>query len=81
MQQADILIVDDQEDIRSLIEGILEDEGYKTRSAKDSQTAQKMIAEREPDLIVLDIWLETAIWMVWSCSRNSSNPIPGCRSS
>ena len=60
MQQADILIVDDQEDIRSLIEGILQDEGYKTRSAKDSQTAQKMIAVREPDLIVLDIWLENS---------------------
>ncbi|HYD19556.1 MAG TPA: sigma-54 dependent transcriptional regulator [Patescibacteria group bacterium] len=60
MQQADILIVDDQEDIRSLIEGILEDEGYKTRSAKDSQTAQKMIAEKEPDLLVLDIWLENS---------------------
>ncbi len=55
-----ILIVDDQEDIRSLIEGILQDEGFKTRSAKDSQTAQKLIAEKEPDLLVLDIWLENS---------------------
>src|SRR5690606_9272791 len=55
---ADILIVDDQEDIRMLIQGILEDEGYATREAADSQTAEKLIAEKEPDLVVLDIWLE-----------------------
>ncbi|MDE1152148.1 MAG: sigma-54 dependent transcriptional regulator [Micavibrio sp.] len=60
MQQPDILIVDDQDDIRSLIEGILQDEGFKTRSGKDSQTAQKLIAEKEPDLLVLDIWLENS---------------------
>ncbi len=67
MQQTDnslslpnILIVDDQDDIRSLIEGILQDEGFKTRAAKDSQTAQKLIAEKEPDLLVLDIWLENS---------------------
>jgi two-component system nitrogen regulation response regulator NtrX len=59
-QHADILIVDDQDDIRSLIEGILQDEGFKTRSAKDSQTAMKMIAEKEPQLLVLDIWLENS---------------------
>ncbi len=58
--QADILIVDDQDDIRALIEGILEDEGFKPRAAKDSQTAMKMIAEREPELLVLDIWLENS---------------------
>jgi two-component system, NtrC family, nitrogen regulation response regulator NtrX len=58
--QADILIVDDQDDIRMLIEGILEDEGFSTRAAKDSQTAMKLIAEREPQLLVLDIWLENS---------------------
>ncbi|TAL37729.1 MAG: sigma-54-dependent Fis family transcriptional regulator [Alphaproteobacteria bacterium] len=58
--QADILIVDDQDDIRMLIEGILEDEGFSTRAAKDSQTAMKLIAEREPELLVLDIWLENS---------------------
>lgn len=60
MQQADILIVDDQDDIRALIEGILEDEGYQTRAAKDSQTAEKLISEKSPDLLVLDIWLENS---------------------
>lgn len=58
--KADILIVDDQDDIRMLIEGILQDEGLTTRSARDSQTALKLIAEKTPDLIVLDIWLENS---------------------
>lgn len=57
-KKTDILIVDDQDDIRMLIEGILGDEGYSTREAKDSQTALRLIAERVPDMIVLDIWLE-----------------------
>lgn len=59
-QQSDILIVDDQEDIRLLIQGILEDEGYATRTAHDSQTAEKRIAEKQPDLVILDIWLENS---------------------
>jgi len=59
-QQSDILIVDDQEDIRLLIQGILEDEGYVTRTAHDSQTAEKLIAEKAPDLVILDIWLENS---------------------
>lgn len=57
---ANILIVDDQEDIRSLIQGILEDEGYTTCVAKDAQTAVKIIAEQEPDMVMLDIWLENS---------------------
>src|SRR5689334_19544705 len=58
--KADILIVDDQEDIRLVITGILEDEGFATRSAKDSQTAVKLINEKQPDLLILDIWLENS---------------------
>jgi two-component system nitrogen regulation response regulator NtrX len=58
--KADILIVDDQDDIRMLIEGILGDEGFATRAAQDSRTALKLIAEKEPDLLVLDIWLENS---------------------
>lgn len=57
---SDILVVDDQEDIRQLIQGILEDEGYPTRTAANSQTAEKMIAEKQPDLVILDIWLENS---------------------
>jgi len=55
---ANILIVDDQEDIRSLVEGILEDEGYRTCQAESSQAAEAIIASQEVDMIVLDIWLE-----------------------
>lgn len=57
---SDILIIDDQDDIRSLIGGILNDEGYATREAKDSQTALAMIADKAPELVVLDIWLENS---------------------
>ena len=55
---ADILIVDDEADIRELIGGILEDEGYETRLASDSDSAMREIEERRPSLIVLDIWLQ-----------------------
>ncbi|MCF8474520.1 MAG: sigma-54 dependent transcriptional regulator [Emcibacter sp.] len=53
----DILIVDDEADIRDLISGILNDEGYETRVAKDSDEALLEIESRRPSLIILDIWL------------------------
>lgn len=55
---ADILIIDDEADIRALIQGILEDEGYGTRQAGNSKHAYEKLSERVPDLIVLDIWLQ-----------------------
>lgn len=54
---SDILIVDDEADIRELIAGILEDDGYNTRTAGDSDAALAAIADRRPSLIILDIWL------------------------
>ncbi|WP_395685558.1 sigma-54-dependent transcriptional regulator [Aestuariivirga sp.] len=54
---ADILIIDDEADIRELISGILEDEGYETRLAHNSDSALSEIAQRRPSLIILDIWL------------------------
>ena len=57
---ADILIVDDQEDIRALIGGILGDEGYRHRGAADSGAALTSMAEKAPDLVILDIWLENS---------------------
>jgi two-component system nitrogen regulation response regulator NtrX len=54
----DILIVDDETDIRELISDILTDEHYQTRTAKDSDSALKAIAERVPSLLILDIWLQ-----------------------
>lgn len=53
-----ILIVDDEDDIRALIKGILEDEGYDTREANNAQKALASVAENAPDLMILDIWLQ-----------------------
>jgi two-component system nitrogen regulation response regulator NtrX len=55
---SDILIVDDETDIRELISGLLEDEGHGTRLAKDSTEALSAVEERRPSLIILDIWLQ-----------------------
>jgi two-component system nitrogen regulation response regulator NtrX len=55
---ADILIVDDEADIRELIAGILQDEGYETRLAHNSDAAIAVMADRRPSLVVLDIWLQ-----------------------
>lgn len=55
---ADILIVDDEEDIRMLIADILTDEGFECRTAGESATAFEAIEERRPNLLILDIWLE-----------------------
>ena len=54
----DILIVDDESDIRLLMAGILGDEGYETREAADSTSALEAIRGRRPSLVVLDIWLQ-----------------------
>jgi two-component system nitrogen regulation response regulator NtrX len=54
----DILIVDDEADIRDLVAGILDDEGFSTRTARDSDSALAEIANRRPHLVFLDIWLQ-----------------------
>jgi two-component system nitrogen regulation response regulator NtrX len=54
----DILIVDDEADIRALIAGILEDEGYSTREAGNSDAAIEAVRARRPSLIIQDIWLQ-----------------------
>ncbi|GAA4258199.1 response regulator [Azospirillum formosense] len=54
----DILIVDDEADIRMLIAGILNDEGMKTREAADADQAFAQVSARRPSLVVLDIWLQ-----------------------
>ena len=54
----DILIVDDEADIRDLVAGILDDEGFTTRTARDSDSALAEIANRRPQLVFLDIWLQ-----------------------
>ena len=54
----DILIIDDEDDIRDLIAGILEDEGYEARQAHDADSALNEIAKRRPSLVFLDIWMQ-----------------------
>ena len=54
----DILIIDDEDDIRDLIAGILEDEGYETRQAHDADSGLNEIARRRPSLVFLDIWMQ-----------------------
>ena len=54
----DILVVDDEADIRELVAGVLEDEGYEARSAACSDTALAALSERRPSLVLLDVWLQ-----------------------
>jgi two-component system, NtrC family, nitrogen regulation response regulator NtrX len=54
----DIIVVDDEADIRTLMCGILADEGYETRQAGNSAEALAAIRSRQPSLVVLDIWLQ-----------------------
>ena len=53
----DILVVDDERDIRDLVSGVLSDEGYECRSAGDSSSALQMFDERRPSVVLLDVWL------------------------
>lgn len=55
---ADILVIDDEADITSLISDILSDETYQVRIANNSDTALKALADRVPSAIILDIWLQ-----------------------
>jgi two-component system nitrogen regulation response regulator NtrX len=54
----EVLVVDDEADIRELVSGVLEDEGYSVRTAGDSTTALNVIEERRPSMVLLDVWLQ-----------------------
>jgi len=54
---ADVLVVDDEADIRELVAGILSDDGYAVRTATDSESALAAIRARRPALLILDIWM------------------------
>jgi two-component system nitrogen regulation response regulator NtrX len=55
---SDILIVDDEADIRDLVAGILEDDGHQVRTARDADEALDGVRKRKPSLVVLDVWLQ-----------------------
>ena len=54
----EVLVVDDEADIRDLVAGVLEDEGYSVRTAGDSDAALDAIEDRRPSLVLLDVWLQ-----------------------
>ena len=54
---SDVLVVDDEADIRDLVAGILSDEGYAVRTATDSESALAALRARKPALLILDIWM------------------------
>ncbi|HEX2801601.1 MAG TPA: sigma-54 dependent transcriptional regulator, partial [Phenylobacterium sp.] len=54
---SDVLVVDDEADIRDLVAGILTDEGYAVRTANDSESALAAVRARKPALLILDIWM------------------------
>lgn len=55
---SDILVVDDEQDIREIVSGILSDEGHETRTAHDADSALAAISDRVPRLIFLDVWMQ-----------------------
>src|SRR5882762_6080648 len=57
MMASDVLVVDDEADIRELVAGILADEGYAVRTANDSESALAAVRARKPSLLILDIWM------------------------
>ncbi len=74
----DILIVDDEADIRELVAGILDDEGFKSRTARDSDTAVAEISARRLNLIFLDIWIQEAGSTACKCLSKSSASTRKC---
>ena len=54
----EILIVDDEKDIREMVGLLLEDEGYSVRKVENAQTARQIVKEHPPALVVLDIWMD-----------------------
>ena len=57
MSREEILIVDDEKNIRSSLEGILKDEGYRVRGVPTGEELLKQVAQGAPDLVILDVWL------------------------
>lgn len=74
-----ILVVDDEPDIRTLLQEILEDEGFVVQVAEDAATARAMVAEVRPQLVLLDIWMPdedgVSLLKSWSSSGLLQFPV------
>ena len=57
MAKPHILVVDDEPDIRNILQDILQDEGYQVSLAENAEQARKEFNKQQPDLILLDIWM------------------------
>ena len=77
----DILIVDDEADIRESLSGILSDEGYAPRAVANSESALAAIDDHEPSLLILDIWLENSALDGLELLEQFERAIPCCQSS
>jgi len=79
MNAAQILVVDDEADIRTLIEEILSEEGYRVKTAADAKEARARIADDSPDLVLLDIWMPDtdgiSLLNEWSSRAEVSCPV------
>ena len=79
MSHEEIWIVDDEKNIRSSLEAILKDEGYRVRGAATGEELLKQAAQATPDLVILDVWLPG--WMGCRRWKTSGASIRSCRSS
>jgi len=77
MSQPHVLVVDDEPDIRELVQEILEDEGYEVAIAENGETARAEFARHTPDLVLLDIWMPD-IDGITLLREWSSNGQPDC---
>ncbi len=79
MSQAQILVVDDEPDIRQLVKEILEDEGYSVRVAKDGESARLVYVQQKPDLVLLDVWMPDidgiSLLKEWSANGNLESQV------
>ncbi len=79
MPQAQILVVDDEPDIRQLVKEILEDEGYSVQVAHDGESARLIFAQFKPDLTLLDIWMPDidgiSLLKEWSAGGELESPV------
>jgi DNA-binding NtrC family response regulator len=79
MAQSHILVVDDEPDIRYLVSEILEDEGYDVSTAENGETARTAFLGRQPDLVLLDIWMPDidgiSLLREWSAGGEPACPI------
>ena len=74
-----ILVVDDEPDIRRLVQEILEDEHYKVVTAENAKTAREAVRKQRPDLVLLDIWMPDtdgiSLLREWAQSGNLEMPV------